>query len=570
MANNFWRGVKNFFSPTPESSVIMKILPIVVIVILIIAVLVGITSAWEYTNSTVFCGTACHTMPPQYVSHLNSSHVRVTCEECHLGRTNFGEQIVRKVEYSWQTGTAMVTGSYEYPIRARNMRPSIDVCETCHYPEVFASDTLVELKRYAYDTQNTQTYTYLILKTGGGSAREGLGYGIHWHIENPVEFIALDEEKQLIPYVRVQNPDGSYNEYIDVESGFTTSNLDESQLIRMDCMTCHNRTSHISQQPDEAVDSLLARGLIDAKIPEIKLRAVEYLNKPYASVEEAEKGIEELADFYRKNYSVYYQTNTDKIDKAIAELKTTFKNSNFPEQEFNWNTHPDNAQHKFSPGCFRCHDGKHLTASGEAVRLECNLCHSIPVVSEAGEFLTNIEISRGPEPENHRSTNWISMHREYFDSTCVNCHTVEDPGGMSNTSFCSNSGCHGTKWEYAGFDAPGLRVVLADELTNMVTPTPPPVQPTGRPAPEEDSFAAVQSLFEQCTVCHGENGQKGVNLTSYDSIMQGGESGPIVIPGQPEESLLVDVQQRSSPHFGQFTESELEQVIAWIEAGAKK
>lgn len=565
----FWRGVKNIFAPPAGSSTVRRILPYAIIIIIGTALLLGTTAAWEYTNTSVFCGTACHTMPPQYVTHINSSHVRVTCEECHLGRTNLGEQIVRKIEYSWLTGSAMVTGSYEYPIRAENMRPSVDVCETCHYPEVFVHDTLVELKRYDYDRENTLNYTYLILKTGGGSSREGLGFGIHWHIENPIDFIALDDEKQDIPYVRVQNEDGSVTEYFDTESDFDASDIDESDLERMDCMSCHNRTSHLSEQPDEAVDSLLSRGIISGNIPEIKMRAVEYLKKPYNSIEEAEKGIAELSDFYRKNYNVYYQANSQLVDQATSELIKIFKDSNFPEQKFDWDTHPDNAQHKFSAGCLRCHDGKHLTNSGEAVRLECNLCHSIPVVSEAEEFITNIEISRGPEPDSHLSSNWISLHREYFDRTCVNCHTVEDPGGISNTSFCSNSGCHGTEWEFAGFDAPGLRVVLADELKKYITPTAPQPTPGGTP-PAEDSFASIQKLFDQCTVCHGPDGQKGVDLTSYEAIMRGGAEGPIVIPFEPEQSLLVTVQQGEQAHFGQFTDAELEQIVNWIAAGAKR
>lgn len=564
----FGRWLKNLFFPPHDSPPVRRILPYAIIIILGGALTLGTTSAWQYTNTSVFCGTACHTMPPQYVSHINSSHVRVTCEECHLGRTELGEQIVRKIQYSWQTGSAMVTGNYEYPIRAKTMRPSVDVCETCHFPEQFANDSLVELKRYGYDTDNTLTYTYLIMKTGGGTAREGLGYGIHWHIENPVDFVALDEEKQVIPYVRVQNEDGSYTEYVDTESGFDAATISEDQLERMDCMSCHNRTSHISQQPDEAVDSMLARGAISAAIPEIKLRAVEYLSKPYATVEEAKVGIAGLADFYRKNYGVYYNANVEAIDTAVEQLSNYFDISNFPEQKFNWDSHPDNAQHKFSPGCLRCHDGKHLTSSGEAVRLECNLCHSVPVVADAEQFLTNIEISRGPEPESHTSSNWISLHREYFDQTCVSCHTVEDPGGTSNTSFCSNSGCHGTEWEYAGFNAPGLRLVLAEELKKYVTTTPP--TPVSGTPPAANSFTSIQGLFAKCTACHGENGQKGLDLRTYESTMAGGTDGPVVVANEPDQSSLVTIQQGATPHFGQFTADELTKIIEWIEAGALK
>jgi len=563
---------KNLFFPPHDASPVRRILPYAIIVIIGLALTLGTTTAWQYTNTSKFCGTACHTMPPEYVTHINSSHVRVTCEECHLGRTELGEQIVRKIQYSWLTGSAMVTGNYEYPIIARNMRPSVDVCETCHYPELFSDDSLVQLKRYGYDEKSSLSYVYLIMKTGGGTKREGLGRGIHWHIENPVEFLATDPEKQNIPYVRVQNEDGSYTEYVDTESGFSSANLDTTKLERMDCMSCHNRTSHISRQPDEAVDSLLSRGVISTNIPEIKMRAVEYLSKPYASVDEANTGIAKLEDFYKNNYQIYYAANTAAIKQVVEELKAYFAISNFPDQKFNWNTHPDNAQHKFSAGCLRCHDGKHLTTGGEAVRLECNLCHSIPKVSGPNEFLTNLEISSGPEPDSHRSSNWISLHRDFFDKTCVSCHTVDDPGGTSNTSFCSNSGCHGAVWKYAGFDAPGLRLVLAEELKKYVTATPTEAAPVTSETPvPANTFTAIQGVFTQCTVCHGENGQKGVDLRTYESVIKGGEDGPIVVANQPDQSILVKIQSDpTKPHFGQFTTEELDQIIAWINAGAQK
>ena len=131
--------------------------------------------------------------------------------------------------------------------------------------------------------------------------------------------------------------------------------------------------------------------------------------------------------------------------------------SAFTDQKMFWDTHPNNIGHDNSPGCFRCHDGKHLTADGEAIRLECNLCHSIPVSSKAEDLVANIELNRGVEPPSHLNTNWITIHNQVFDNTCQACHTVDNPGGKDNTSFCSNSVCHGSSWNYAGFDAPLLK-----------------------------------------------------------------------------------------------------------------
>lgn len=236
----------------------------------------------------------------------------------------------------------------------------------------------------------------------------------------------------------------------------------------------------------------------------------------------------------------------------------------YPEQKSDWNTHPNNVGHKYSPGCFRCHDGKHVNAKGEAIRLECNLCHSVPRVTPATDFITEIEISRGPEPATHKNPNWIVMHRQVFDATCSNCHTVEDPGGVSNTSFCSNSACHGNVWKYAGFDAPALRAIIHSQLP---TPAPTPEIPAGAPLTYND---VIGPLFEhRCGLCHGgASPVLGLDLTTYASALSGSQTGPVIVPNDPQASLLIQKQSAGQPHFGQLNPDELDLVKKWIENGA--
>jgi hypothetical protein len=50
--------------------------------------------------------------------------------------------------------------------------------------------------------------------------------------------------------------------------------------------------------------------------------------------------------------------------------------------------------------------------------------------------------------------------------------------------------------------------------------------------------------------------------------MKGGESGPVIVPGDPQNSLLVQKQSGAQPHFGQLTPEELKLVSDWIAAGA--
>ncbi len=552
----------DFFFPPDGAPLWIRLLPYAILGVLSLALLISGAYAWEYTNSPEFCGTACHTMPPEYTRYLVSPHARVACVECHIGRGFIATRVTRKAG-DLKHVVSLLFKEYEYPIMARDLRPARETCERCHSPEKFSDDSLREIKRFSDDPDNTATSIYLIMHTGGGSKREGLGRGIHWHIESQVDYLPTDEREQQIPYVRVVEDDGSITEYVEVGSDLDPASIDETKLRRMDCITCHNRISHLILPPDDAVDQLMARGLVSPAIPEIRHRAVETLRGDYQSNEIALQAIAGLEGYYKTYYPDFYQANQELIRKAIRALQDTYQQSVFPEQKADWDTHPNNVGHRQSPGCFRCHDGKHLNAQGEAIRLECNLCHSIPVVVEEGDFIADIEISLGPEPETHLNANWIALHRDVFDPTCANCHSTQDPGGTSNTSFCSNSACHGAAWEYAGFDAPGLREILKQQLPPTPTPSGPVVS-----GPLTWQATIGPLLQARCGTCHGEKGIKGLNLTSYQGAMAGGEDGPAIIPGDPAASPLVKKQSGEEPHFGQLNPEELSLVTDWIAAGA--
>ena len=470
----FLQRIRSFFLPPEGTPLWLRLAPYMLLGILTLFALWGGAYAWEYTNSPEFCGQACHTMPPEYTSYLSSPHARVDCVDCHIGEGFITERITRKAG-DLKHVTASLFKTYEYPIQVKHMRPARETCELCHFPEKFSDDSLREIVEFRSDQENSSFTTYLILKTGGGSERTGLGQGIHWHIENPVFFLPLDKEEQEIPYIRVNREDGSQVEYIDITSDFNASDINEDDLKEMDCITCHNRITHLVPYPDDTIDELMQRGLISADIPEIRDMALKTFLKEYTSLETGLASFDLLDYYYDQKYPEYYAQNRDLITQAIGELKNSYQSMVYPEQKSDWTSHPDNIGHKNSPGCFRCHDGSHLSSEGEAIRLECNLCHAVPVVAEAGDFLAEIEISRGPEPENHLNTNWISLHHLVYDSTCSNCHTIEDPGGISNTSFCSNSACHGVSWEFAGFDAPALRETIL-ELLPTPLPTPAPLE----------------------------------------------------------------------------------------------
>jgi len=445
---------------------------------------------WEYTNSTAFCGTVCHTMPPEYTAYLTSPHARVACVDCHLGQENILYAFPRKVAEVRHLADVL-TARYETPIYVRNLRPARFTCEQCHFPEKFSTDRVREIQHYAEDVGNTEIITWLMMKTGGGSQREGLGKGIHWHIENEVWYLATDPLRQQIPYVRQVDADGKVTEYFDVESGISPEfvNQDSENLRRMDCIDCHNRISHQFQSPDHIIDQALARYQIDRDTPDIKEMGIKLFSVQYASHDEAAQAFEELDSWYQTNYPDYYAENQAKIRQAIDKLKEGYRTSVFPDMNVGWQAHPDNVGHSQFPGCFRCHDGKHVSADNTTIRLECNICHTIPEVYEAGDRAPVINIQKLNEPASHRDTNWLAQHRFQFDTTCMNCHTVDNPGGSDNSSFCSNSACHATEWKFVGLDAPKIRELSA----------PPKVPSTGVPNPVPHPIGSRTD----CTVCHG-------------------------------------------------------------------
>lgn len=77
--------------------------------------------------------------------------------------------------------------------------------------------------------------------------------------------------------------------------------------------------------------------------------------------------------------------------------------------------------------------------------------------------------------------------------------------------------------------------------------------------------ASVLPIFEaKCTGCHSAG--QSLNLTSYAHLMKGGPSGPVIVPGNPSASLLVE--KMNEVHPAKTSTEELEMIKAWIAGGA--
>lgn len=100
----------------------------------------------------------------------------------------------------------------------------------------------------------------------------------------------------------------------------------------------------------------------------------------------------------------------------------------------------------------------------------------------------------------------------------------------------------------------------------------------GTPAPQVDVFASaiVPILEARCTECHGANKQKGgLRLDSPAAIQAGGHSGPVIVPGHSERSLLVELISLPPEHSDvmpskgdPLTPAQVAAISSWIDAGA--
>ena len=109
--------------------------------------------------------------------------------------------------------------------------------------------------------------------------------------------------------------------------------------------------------------------------------------------------------------------------------------------------------------------------------------------------------------------------------------------------------------------------------------SPPPtvtVVPTVGPnSAQSVSFSQdIQPIFtSQCGSCHG--GQGGLWLLSYEQVMRGGSSGPVIVPGKPDESQLYRrITGTTTPamplNSPALSPSAITAIQGWIAEGAPK
>ena len=332
---------------------------------------IGSYQTYHYTESVQFCGQACHgVMKPEFVTYTNGPHARVACAECHIGK-GANWYVRSKLSGTYQV-YATLAHKYPRPIPTpvKNLRPAQQTCEECHWPKKFVGNLEHTFVSFLGDETNTQFTVRMLLNVGGGDPTHGPEGGIHWHmnVRNRIEYLATDEQRQKIPWVRMTDSLGGITEF---RAPRFTNAVAEASVRRMDCMDCHNRPAHRYQTPDAAVNLAMSLGNIDRSLPYIKTNALFVLTRPYTNDTQAIEGIATLLeDRYRNN---------PRLPATIDAVQQIYANNFFPEMKASWKVYPDNIGHKDWPGCFRCHDGLHKSADGtRSIKAnDRNACHTI-------------------------------------------------------------------------------------------------------------------------------------------------------------------------------------------------
>ena len=175
---------------------------------------------------------------------------------------------------------------------------------------------------------------------------------------------------------------------------------------------------------------------------------------------------------------------------------------------------------------------------------------------------------------------------QIYNTICTQCHVLNDPTSvgpsLNNPTFQEEmsdqelqqiieEGHPSTPMIAFGNLLTDQQILEIIEVIRGLEPA--DAQPTAAPSGPPSFADEILPLFEsECNMCHGSAG--GWDGTSYETVMNSGDHGPAVIPGDVENSLLaqkmLDQQETGTvmPPSGMLSQADIQLVLDWIRAGA--
>jgi mono/diheme cytochrome c family protein len=95
----------------------------------------------------------------------------------------------------------------------------------------------------------------------------------------------------------------------------------------------------------------------------------------------------------------------------------------------------------------------------------------------------------------------------------------------------------------------------------------------GAPGTQEFYSKRVTDILQNnCLECHGDKAKGGLRLDSYAGILGGGDEGVVIVPGDPDASMLIQAVRRSGelkmPPKHELSRAEVADLEAWVKTGA--
>jgi mono/diheme cytochrome c family protein len=183
-------------------------------------------------------------------------------------------------------------------------------------------------------------------------------------------------------------------------------------------------------------------------------------------------------------------------------------------------------------------------------------------------------------PEVPTSPGGVQDAEGLFQTLCSQCHGEFGEGGVG-PAF--DAAWQGSKTDLEIFDDINLghpatpmiawgEVLSSSQIADLVDYI---RTLTGQPTASASLTyeGAIRPIFvAHCAACHGSLG--GWTATSYEQAISTGEGGPTIIPGDPDNSRLVQTLIGTHPDgmvmppSGSLDEADIQKIIDWVEAGA--
>jgi hypothetical protein len=234
---------------------------------------------------------------------------------------------------------------------------------------------------------------------------------IHWHVApgNEVRYQSTDFSRAEMRWVELRDPsaEGGWRRFENRRLAAPDAPRavgDPQPVQTMDCIDCHNRATHIYQDPEDAVDAALASGAIPRSLPFAKRAALAALTVRTIGAGSSADDVErDLRSFYQFDHPEVIARQSPELDLAVATLRAIYEQNIHEHMNVLWNPYPTHIGHRQSPGCRRCHDADMVDANGVAVRSDCTLCHSMLAYESPSPFHFLDDPAPGdPEGKLHR------------------------------------------------------------------------------------------------------------------------------------------------------------------------